>query len=96
MFSPCSGDGRCFDGLGVYGSYVGWNLKRKMFPGVQATGGVLTDWESMAPTWDTIGFPIVQVEADGNFVLTKPKGTGGAVTTMTAAEQMLYEIGDPQ
>ena len=63
---------------------------------LQSTGGVLTDWESAAPTWDTIGFPIVQVEADGSFILTKPKGTGGAVTTMSAAEQMLYEIGDPK
>ena len=62
----------------------------------QATGGVLTDWETTASTWDTIGFPIVQVESDGNFVLTKPKGTGGAVTTISAAEQLLYEIGDPK
>ena len=62
----------------------------------QATGGVLTDWESTASTWDTIGFPIVQVQADGQFTLTKPKGTGGAVTVAAAAEQLLYEIGDPR
>jgi len=64
--------------------------------GAQSTGGVLTDWESTAPSWDTIGFPIVDVKADGSFLLTKPKGTGGAVTTMTTAEQLLYEIGDPK
>ena len=33
--------------------------------GPQATGGLLTDWQDM-PSWEDLGYPIVQVRANGS------------------------------
>jgi hypothetical protein len=62
--------------------------------GTQACGGFSTDWLDL-PGTHGIGFPVVEISADGSCVLTKPAGTGGAVTVKTVKEQLLYEIGDP-
>lgn len=63
--------------------------------GVQVSGGISTDWLEV-PSPADMGFPFVEVEQDGTFVVTKPDGTGGCVTEQTVKEQLLYEIGDPE
>ena len=63
--------------------------------GPQATGGNFTDWE-LSNDLENIGYPIAAIKDDGSFICSKPQGTGGLVSVGTIAEQMVYEIGDPQ
>jgi len=60
--------------------------------GTQVTGGCLTDW---LETSGDHGFPYVIMEESGDFVISKPKGTGGEVSIRSVKEQLLYEVGDP-
>jgi hypothetical protein len=43
-----------------------------------------------------LGFPLAEVDEQGNCTITKVPGTGGEVTVATCTEQLLYEIHDPQ
>ncbi len=61
--------------------------------GAQATGGLWCNWREADLA--EVGYPIADLAEDGSFVLTKPPGSGGAVNVETAAEQLLYEVGDP-
>jgi Acyclic terpene utilisation family protein AtuA len=60
--------------------------------GTQATGGNYAFFRTIA-RMDRPGFPVAEVEADGSSVITKPAGTGGAVTVGTVTAQLLYEVG---
>ena len=63
--------------------------------GPQATGGNFTDWDQVHDLAQ-IGYPIVEIRDHGGFLCTKPEDSGGIVTVGTIAEQIVYEIGDPQ
>jgi len=64
--------------------------------GAQCTGGnCQVDWQSI-PNFADIGYPIVEAEPDGGFVVTKHAGTGGRITVASIKEQLLYEMGDPR
>ena len=64
--------------------------------GAQVTGGYFSDpgFKDVPEPWN-LAFPIAEVEADGSAVITKVKGSGGAVNLLTVKEQLLYEVHDP-
>jgi hypothetical protein len=62
--------------------------------GAQVTGGYSVNWQDCELA--DVGYPIAELSDDGTAVITKPAGTGGAVTRRTVVEQLVYEIGDPQ
>jgi hypothetical protein len=63
----------------------------------QITGGYFADpGYKDIPELARLGFPIGEVGEDGNLVITKVAGSGGAVTAQTCKEQLLYEVHDPK
>ncbi len=62
--------------------------------GQQATGGNYAFFQEV-PSFDNPGYPIAEIEANGNFTITKHPGTAGLVSVGTVKAQLLYEISDP-
>jgi hypothetical protein len=63
--------------------------------GAQVSGGNCQyKWQEI-PDMANIGFPIVEVSPNGEFIVTKHEGTGGRVNVPSVTEQLLYEMGDP-
>ncbi|PIC77045.1 ABC transporter substrate-binding protein [Sporosarcina sp. P19] len=64
--------------------------------GGQLTGGYFADpGKKDVSGLAEIGFPIAEVKSDGSALLTKLPSTGGVLNMMTAKEQLLYEVTDP-
>jgi hypothetical protein len=64
--------------------------------GAQCSGGnCLHEWRSI-PDLANVGYPIVEMSADGTFTVVKPPGTGGRITVPSVSEQLVYEMGDPR
>ena len=62
----------------------------------QITGGYFADpGYKDVPNLARLGFPLAEVSASGDAVITKVAGSGGCVTVATCTEQLLYEIEDP-
>ena len=63
--------------------------------GAQCSGGnCLYDWQNI-PDIANVGYPIVEANADGTFVVTKHPNTGGRISVPSVTEQLVYEMGDP-
>ncbi len=62
----------------------------------QVTGGYFADpGFKDVPNLARLGFPVGEVDAAGNVVISKVAHAGGCVTEATCKEQLLYEIHDP-
>jgi Acyclic terpene utilisation family protein AtuA len=62
----------------------------------QISGGYFADpGMKDVPDLANIGFPIAEVDANGNATLGKVAGTGGLISLLTVKEQLLYEVTDP-
>jgi hypothetical protein len=62
--------------------------------GAQGSGGNITDWHEV-PSFDKMGYPIIEMEPSGEFTVTKHKRTGGLISEKSIKEQLVYEMGDP-
>ncbi|WDK13120.1 hypothetical protein CGRA01v4_04401 [Colletotrichum graminicola] len=59
------------------------------------TGGNFSGFKSLPGISVDIGFPVAEVEATGEFCISKQAGRGGMVTLETCKAQLLYEIQGP-
>jgi len=62
----------------------------------QVTGGYFADpGFKDVPNLADVGYPIAEVMASGEALVTKTPNSGGLVSTSTCKEQLLYELHDP-
>jgi hypothetical protein len=64
--------------------------------GMQLSGGYFADPPyKEVPDLAHCGYPMAEIGADGEVVVTKLRQAGGCVTVRTVKEQLLYEVHDP-
>lgn len=61
------------------------------------TGGSFTGFEKelLKINCTNLGFPIAEIEADGQFVITKETNAGGPASIETVTARLIYEIQGP-
>ncbi|KIV81320.1 hypothetical protein PV11_03512 [Exophiala sideris] len=61
------------------------------------TGGAFSGFKRFSPfdQYVDLGFPVVEIQAGGDFTLTKEQGTQGEVSVETTSSQLIYEIQGP-
>lgn len=62
--------------------------------GCPCTGGNSNLWKS-SPDNYRIGFPIIEIDENGDGIVTKVPGSGGMVNQWTVKEHLVYEVIDP-
>lgn len=64
--------------------------------GANVSGGFFADpGYKEVPDLGNLGYPFLEMSADGSCILGKLEGTGGVINRAICTEQMLYEIHDP-
>lgn len=64
--------------------------------GGQGSGGNFAGGWEQVPDLANLGYPIAEVDEDGDFTVTKHPGLGGLISPAVLKEQLLYEILDPR
>lgn len=59
------------------------------------TGGVMCSWWNEVPEPWNVGYPIAELDENGESIITKTPGTGGMLTKETVKEHLVYEVHDP-
>ena len=62
--------------------------------GPSVAGGNYAFFEEV-PSFHNMGYPIAEIDANGDFTLTKHPGTGGLISVGTVTAQLLYETNAP-
>ncbi|HBN8522172.1 acyclic terpene utilization AtuA family protein [Pseudomonas aeruginosa] len=62
--------------------------------GAACSGGITSLWKEVPEPWN-IGYPIAEVNEEGELFITKVDGTGGLINKVTLTEHLLYEVHDP-
>lgn len=62
--------------------------------GCPCTGGNTNMWKVSPENWK-IGFPIIEMDENGDALVTKVEGSGGMVNQWTVKEHLVYEVIDP-
>ncbi len=84
-----------FDNITQLNRFAGATIAGHLIEcGAQSTGGLACNWQSV-PDLANVGYPIADIDEQGEFILTKPEDSGGLVNRQTVTEQLLYEVFNP-